>query len=125
MNRSLVVGDSVCVRPDAVEALQREGYVDVPIHTPATVDAEWQIGNRRCLQLSLELRFGRLTHPVAVSVWPSQVWLANGTAERYSVKRAARVAEMVARKEAEDAAKLAQAERRHAKANLKRRRKRT
>lgn len=100
MNRALVVGDSVVIRPDAVDALKREGYRDVKAHVPARITDVDDCGRR---VFYLDNGYGHFLALGYCTVYPSQIRLANGTAERASVAK--RVAEMVAAKAEREAAR--------------------
>lgn len=102
MKRALVVGDSVVIRPDAVEALKREGYRDVKAHVPARITDVDDCGRRL---FYLDNGYGNFLALGYCTVWPSQIRLANGTAERASVATEKRVAEMVAAKAEREAAR--------------------
>lgn len=102
MNRALVVGDSVVIRPDAVDALKREGYRDVKEHVPARITDVDDYGRR---VFYLDNGFGHFLALGYCTVYPSQVRLANGSVERASVATEKRVAEMVAAKAAREAAR--------------------
>jgi len=111
MNRQLKVGDTVTIRPSAIEALQREGYRDVKAHVPARITAVDDCGRR---VFYLDNGYGHFLALGYCTVYPSQVRLANGTAERASVATERRVAEMVAAKAERESARRIPKQRRRA-----------
>lgn len=86
MKRALVVGDSVVIRPDAVEALKREGYRDVKAHVPARITDVDDYGRRL---FYLDNGYGNFLALGYCTVYPSQVRLA-----KYARKVVARLVRM-------------------------------
>lgn len=113
--RALVIGDRVCIRPEAVESLKREGYLDIEPHVAGKVNSTWVHGGRRVLQLDLLSRFrwaDSSTASLPVSVWAGQVRLADGAAERARLRTEAHVATLVAAKAAREAMRMVKPNRR-------------
>lgn len=99
MKRALVIGDDVVIRPECVRELSADAGVPLPAHVRYTITDAETPRRRRMLWLNNEL-----------CVWPSQVRLATGTAERASIREERREqqieAELAARRE-KRAAKIA------------------
>ena len=84
MNRKLKVSDVVCFRPDALCKLSREHKrrcdPHVAMHVVCVFTSFHGYKARRCLEL-------RDDFFVYTYAWPSEVRLADGQAERMSVRR--------------------------------------
>lgn len=100
MNRRLRIGDVVCIRPDAIPDLQREGYRNIKPHVPAKIVDDWAWSVCRVVfQLDMDG-----VHPsgTKVAVYPGQIRFAVGRAERDRLKTEAHVAKMIAAKAARE-----------------------
>lgn len=93
-NRRLVTGDSVVIRPEAIDALQREGYRDARAHVPAAIVDDWAGSiDRRVLRLDIDCK--HVSGSRYTTVYPSQVRLATGRAEKERLAAEARAARWI------------------------------
>ena len=99
MNRPLRIGDKVCIRTVAVATVSHAENTQAEPHKTCVSEDIWGNGARRVFHLNTPWQSG------PVYVWPSEVHLANGVAERLYARQGKFKAELQAEIEAARAAR--------------------
>ena len=99
MNRPLRIGDVVCIREEAVEAVLHEGNGAVESHRRCRIVDVADNGPRRVFHLEVPWQ------DKPVFVWPSEVHLADGAAEKLYARKGKFHAELEAEVQAARAAR--------------------